>query len=172
MNDVLAAIRSRRVARSMDEEPVGREALAVILDAARWAPNAGGTHRQRMSSRTTRTLPVLRMVSPDMIARRTAAIAISTDWSKAVDFGFRPDVPGPWIDVGTAAATILLAVHSIGIGAGPVTSFSKAALSTLLRLPDGLEPGMIVGPGHPASGEPVPIRRGPLSCHDLTTCVP
>jgi len=113
------------------------------------------------------------MVSPGMIARPTAAIVICTDWAKAIDFGFRPDVPGPWIDVGTVTATILLAAHSIGIGAGPVTSFSKAAVSALLRLPDGLEPDMIVCLGHPASGGPAPIRRGrSLSWQDLTTFVP
>jgi nitroreductase len=174
MNPVLAAIRSRRVVRSMDGDPVGREALETILDAARWAPSAGNRHLQRfVATDDPGTLRVLRMVSPGMIARPTAAIVICTDWSLAVDFGFRPDVPGPWIDVGTAAATILLAAHSIGVGAGPVTSFSKAAVSALLRLPDGLAPDMIICLGHPAPGAPAPIRRGrTINWRDLTTFVP
>ena len=78
-----------------------------------------------------------------------------------------------FIDVGTAAATIQLAAHSLGIGAGPVTSFSKAAVGTLLRLPDGLEPDLIVCLGHPAAGGPAPIRRGrAITWRDLTTFVP
>src|SRR3712207_8018627 len=44
---VLEAIRSRRVVRAMTTEPVGREALETILDAARWAPTAGNRHLQR-----------------------------------------------------------------------------------------------------------------------------
>ena len=82
MNAVLAAIRSRRVVRSMDDEPVGREALATILDAARWAPSAGNRHLQRfVATDDPGTLRVLRMVSPGMIARPTAAIVICTNWS-------------------------------------------------------------------------------------------
>ena len=73
--------------------------------------------------------------------------------------GFSPANPGPYIDVGTAAATLLLAAHGMGLGAGPVTSFSRAALATLLKLPAGMRPELIICLGHPANEQPPAIRR-------------
>lgn len=174
MNAVLDAIPRRRVVRSMSDRPVTRAELETVLDAGRWAPSAGNRHLQRfVATDHPGTLRVLRMVSPGMISRPAAAVVICTDRDLAEEFGFRPDVPGPWIDVGTAAATLMLAAHAIGIGAGPVTSFSKAAVAAALRLPAGLRPDMIIGLGHPAPGGPAPIRPGRrLTWRDLTTFVP
>ena len=63
------------------------------------------------------------------------------------------------IDVGTAAATLLLAAHSIGLGAGPVTSFSRTALATILRLPAEVRPELIICLGHAATEQPPAMRR-------------
>jgi nitroreductase len=107
---VLAAIRTRRVVRAMSDEPVAREALETVLDAGRWAPTAGNRHLQRfVATDDPTTLGVLRMVSPGMVQRPTAAITICTDRRRAAEYGFPPDAPGLHIDVGTAAATVLLA---------------------------------------------------------------
>jgi nitroreductase len=171
---VLAAIRSRRVVRVMADEPVAREALEAVLDAGRWAPTAGNRHLQRfVATDDPTTLRVLRMVSPGMVQRPTAAIAICTDRPRAAAFGFPPDAPGLHVDVGTAAATMLLAAHAIGLGAGPVTSFSRAAAAVVLRLPGGWVAELVVCLGHPAPGAPasMPGRPG-LTWRDLTTWVP
>jgi nitroreductase len=171
---VLAAIRSRRVVRSMTAEPVGREALETILDAARWAPTAGNRHLQRfVATDDAATLRVLRAVSPGMLPRPTAAITICTDRALAADFGFPPDATGLYVDVGTAMATILLAAHAIGVGAGPVSSFSRAAVAVVLGLPGGWRPELVVCLGNPAPGGPAPMRGRPrLTWRDLTTWVP
>src|SRR4051794_845531 len=77
---VLEAIRSRRVVRAMTAEPVEREALEILLDAARWAPTAGNRHLQRfVATDDLATLRMLRAVSPGMLQRPTAAITICTD---------------------------------------------------------------------------------------------
>ncbi|GAA2893890.1 hypothetical protein GCM10010472_60580 [Pseudonocardia halophobica] len=171
---VLAAIRSRRVVRALTDEPVAREDLETVLDAGRWAPTAGNRHLQRfVATDDPTTLRVLRMVSPGMIQRPAAAITVCTDHPRAAEFGFPSDAPGLHVDVGTAAATLLLAAHAIGLGAGPVTSFSRAAVGVVLRLPDGWVPEMIVCLGHPAPGAPAPMRARPrLTWRDLTTWVP
>jgi nitroreductase len=108
-----------------------------------------------------------------MIQRPRAAITICVDRRLAQEYGFGPDAPGPLIDVGTAAATMLLAAHALGIGAGPVTSFSRAAAAVVLDLPDGWSAEMIVCLGHPAAVQPVPIgARRKLSWRDLTRWAP
>ncbi len=76
------------------------------------------------------------------------------------------------MDVGTITATMLLAAHAVGLGAGPVSSFSRAAVSVVLRLPAGWSPQLIVCLGHPAPEQPPPMQRRPsLTWRDLTRWV-
>ena len=88
-----------------------------------------------------------------------AAIVVCVDWAQVHNYGFPADNPGPYIDVGAAAATLLLAAHSLGLGAGPVTSFSRMALATILKLPAGVRPELIICLGHAAREQPPAIRR-------------
>jgi nitroreductase len=173
--DVLAAIRSRRVVRAMAPDPIPRPLLETILDAARWAPSAGNRHLQQFAVTDDATiLRVLRMVSPGMLQRPAAAIVICTDRERAAGYGFPAGAPGLLIDVGTAAATIMLAAHAVGIGAGPVTSFSRAAAAVVLQLPNGWQAEMIICLGYPAPAGPAPMASGRrrLTWRDLTRWVP
>lgn len=161
MNDaVLRAICTRRVVRSLTDAPVGHDQLRTVLDSARYAPHAGNRrlHRYVVVTRPS-LLRAVRMVSPGMLQRPAAVIVVCVDWAQVHDYGFPPASPGPYIDVGTAAATLLLAAHSIGLGAGPVTSFSRAALATILKLPAGVRPELIICLGHAAAGQPPAMRR-------------
>jgi nitroreductase len=173
-NAVLNAIRTRRVVRAMTDEPVPREKVEAILDAARWAPTAGNRHLQRFAATThPGILRVLRMVSPGMIQRPTAAIVVCVDNDLAAGYGFSSTARGLSVDVGTAAATMLLAAHAIGVGGGPVTSFSRAAVSAALGLPPAWSPEMIICLGRPAPVQPAamsPRRR--LTWQQLTRWIP
>jgi nitroreductase len=161
MNDaVLHAIRTRRVVRALTDAPVGHDQLRTVLDSARYAPHAGNRrlHRYVVVTRPS-LLRAVRMVSPGMLQHPTAAIAVCVDWAQVHAYGFPPGHPGPYIDVGTAGATLLLAAHSIGLAAGPVTSFSRAALATILRLPAGVRPELVICLGHAATQQPPAMRR-------------
>jgi nitroreductase len=173
-NPVLEAIRGRRVARALTDEPVDRAEVETILDAARWAPTAGNRHLQRfVATVDPGTLRVLRMVSPGMLQRPTAAVVICIDRAQVSSYGFAPRAPGLFVDVGTAAATMLLAAHALHLGAGPVTSFSRAAVAVVLRLPESWVPEMIVCLGHPAPTQPAPLSpHRALGWRDLTRWVP
>jgi nitroreductase len=171
---VIDAIRSRRVVRAFTDQPLDRSAIEAVLDAARWAPTAGNRHLQRYIATDDRgTIRALRMVAPGMVQRPTAVIAVCVDWAGVAAYGFPPHVTGPYVDVGTAMATMLLAAHALEIGAGPVSSFSRAAVGAVLRLPDGWTAEMLVCLGHPASEQPPPFARTRrLTWRDLTTWVP
>ena len=161
VNDaVLSAIRTRRVARALTDAPVEHDQLRAVLDSARYAPHAGNRrlHRYVVVTRPA-LLRAVRMVSPGMLQRPMAAIVICVDWGQVHSYGFRSANPGPYIDVGTAVATMLLAAHSIGLAAGPVTSFSRTALATILRLPAGVRPELIICLGHAAAEQPPSMRR-------------
>jgi nitroreductase len=98
------------------------------------------------------------MVAPGMFQRPAAVVVICIDQGRAVDFGMRATWKGLYVDVGTAAQTMLLAAHSLGLGAGVVTSFSQAAVTKVLNLPAHLSPEMFVCLGYPAPVQPPGMR--------------
>ena len=128
-NSVLEAIRTRRVVRALTDQPVEPEKLVEVLKAARWAPSGGNRRLHRfVAVQNPLTLRLLRMVSPGMIQRPTAVILICTDWQRMEAYGiprgrpptrdqsraWEPGSRGSPVDVGTAAATMLLAAHALG----------------------------------------------------------
>jgi nitroreductase len=157
-NRVYDALRTRRVARQMDGRPVDPADLDLVVRAARYAPNAGNRRLQPVIPVSSpRLLQLLRLVAPGMLPRPPAAAVICIDKGRALGYGFRPDAPGLFIDVGTAAATMLLAAHAIGLASCPVTSFSRMAVARLLGLGDSITPQLIVCLGHAAAEQPPPM---------------
>ena len=155
---VLRAIFGRRVTRAMTDRRVDPADVELIVKAGHAAPNAGNRHLQPLVPVTDPvTLRLLRLVSPGMLARPTAAVVVCVDLARAQEYGFRPGTPGLYVDVGTAMATMLLAAYALGVGAGPVSSFSRAAVGRLLDLPVTTEPRMIVGLGYTAAVQPPPM---------------
>jgi nitroreductase len=169
-NAVLEAIRTRRMVRALTDAPVPREQVEQILEAARWAPSAGNRRLHRfIAVQDFVTLRLLRMVSPGMFQRPRALITICIDGQRARSFGMSPTTKSLYIDVGTSAQTMLLAAHSIGLGAGVVTSFSRAAVGAVLNLPAGFSPEMFVCLGFPAARQLPAIRpRTPVTWQSLS----
>src|SRR5215472_16839119 len=169
-NPVLDAIRTRRMTRAMTEQPIERARLEAVLEAARWAPNAGNRRLHRLVAvQDPRTLRLLRVVSPGMFQRPVAVVVICIDWGRAAAFGMRHGLKGPYVDVGTLAQTMLLAAHSLGLGSGIVTSFSQAAAAAVLNLPEHLSPELFVCLGYAAPRQLEPMRaRSPVTWQSLT----
>ena len=167
---MLELVRTRRVVRVMTDEPVAREDLERILDAGRWAPTGGNTRSVRfVAVEEPATLRLLRMVSPGMLQRPAAAIVLCLDREVLEAEGVSPTDPTPGYDIGTTLQTMLLAAHALGLGAGPVSSCSWAAVAEVLHLPAGLEPRMIVCFGHAAPpSRQMPMRAAKVTWRDLT----
>ena len=92
-----------------------------VLEATRWAPSAGNRRLHRfVVVQDPLTLRVLRMVAPGMFRRPAVVVVICIDQGRPVSFGVRPTGKGLYVDVGTAAQTMLLAAHSLGLGGGVV----------------------------------------------------
>ena len=155
------ALRARRVTRRMSDRPVAAEAVDRVVGAARFAPNAGNRRLQPVVAVTdSTTLRLLRLVSPGMIPVPQAAVVICVDDGRAASYGFPPGAPGLYIDVGTLAATVLTAAQAVGLGACPVTSFSRAAAARILALTDTVRPYMIICLGYPdLVGAPPPMPK-------------
>ena len=158
-NTVLETIKSRRIARTMTDEPIERTQLERVLEAGRWAPSAGNRRPHRfVAVQDPVTLRVLRMVSPGMFQRPTAAVLICIDRNETDSEEFPPRSMSVFYDVGTTAENMILAAHSMGLGSGIVTSFCKEAVRVVLNLPARLSPEMFICLGYSSDVMRPPIR--------------
>jgi nitroreductase len=169
---LLTIMRTRRVCREFTDRAVARDDLRRIIEAGRWASSAGNTriHRFLVVTDVTR-IALVRSVTPGMLATPTALIVICTDLEAAarsqVQVGKDTTV---WIDVGTAAMTMMLMTHALGLGSSPATSFSRVGLRTVLELPEIAVPEFILQVGYRGSEAKAvpPTRVGRLTADDIT----
>jgi nitroreductase len=169
---LLTTMRTRRVCRKFTDGAVPRADLRRIIEAGRLASSAGNTriHRFLVVTDVAR-IALVRSVAPGMQATPTALIVICTDLEAAaqsqVQVGKDTTV---WIDVGTAAMTMMLMAHALGLGSSPATSFSRVGLRTVLELPEIAVPEFILQVGwRGLEPKAVPqIRSGRLTADDIT----
>ena len=148
---VLHNIKTRRVVREMTDEPVTREQIEAILDAARWAPSGGNLRPNRfIVIEDPEARRLMRLVSPGMFQKAPVLIVICTNMDVAAEHNLPLTDRALLIDVGTAAQTMMLATHALGLASGPVTSYSKEAVKVILKLPASYIPEMIICIGHKA----------------------
>jgi nitroreductase len=154
--DVLEAIKRRRSIRQFTDEPIGKDALETLLDAARWAPSGGNEQRWRFVVITSpSTKELVKKFAPGIFAMPAAFIVICVE--KAPD-------ANPWkekvylADCAIASQNIMLAAYEMGIGSCVAISYAKVAIKEILNLPDDIEPLLIVTLGYPAEAPEPPPR--------------
>ena len=167
---VLNNIKTRRVVREMSDEPVAREQIEAILEAARWAPSGGNLRPNRyIVIQDAETRRLIRLVSPGMFQKAPVLILICTNGNVVAEHNLPPTDRALLIDIGTAAQTMMLAAHAVGLASGPVTSYSKEAVKIILNLPEEYSPEMFICIGHRAENAQPGMRAWKkISWRDLT----
>jgi nitroreductase len=158
----LKTIKTRRVIREMNKVGIERGLIEKILESARWAPAAGNQRTNRyIVIQNPITLRLIRMFSPGMYQRPPVIILICIDWNVARENKFAEGDLSPYIDLGASMQTMMLAAHALGLGSGPVTSFSKEAVRIILNLPPNLSPEMLICIGYaaPPGKSQLPMRK-------------
>jgi len=161
--ETLDAIFTRRSVRAFTAELVSDEVLHQVLGAG--AASASGGNVQPWGFvlvRSAERLAGLRSLAPGIIGQPAAAIAICLDIERATRLGGTRDQSMAWLNVGLATQNLLLAAHSLGLGACPIGSFYCAAVATFLGLPADVRPVLLMALGHPAI-KPTPPGRRPLA---------
>jgi nitroreductase len=149
---ILNTIKTRRVIRDMTDQPVKQDNLEKILEMGRWAPAAGNQRTIRfVVVQNPLTLQLIKVFSPGMFQSPQVVILLCIDWNIVRDNQFPETDMSPYIDLGASMQTMMLAAHGIGLGSGPVTSFSKEAVRVILNLPENLSPEVVVCFGYAAS---------------------
>ena len=170
MNEALRNIKTRRVVREMSGEAVERRQIEAILEAARWAPSGGNLRPNRyIVIEDAETRRLLRLVAPGMFQRAPVLILICTIWQVVAQHRWPAQDRALLNDIGTAAQTMMLAAHALGLASGPVTSYSKEAVRVILNLPAHYSPEMFICIGHKAENARPGMRAWqPITWRDLT----
>ena len=155
MSDIMTHILSRRSIRKYTNEPVSREDILRLLQAAMAAPSATNRKPWEFVVVTEpEVLESLRRVLPFGRYNAPAAIIVCGNMGRALPWPARDF----WIqDCSAATENILLAATGLGLGAvwvgvHPIGLLVKA-VSRVLSLPKGVIPLGVVYVGHPAEAK-------------------
>ena len=164
--DPFTMILTRRSIRKYNKKTIPEELIQKILQAAFHAPSAGNQqpwHFVILDDR--KILNVIHTFHPSakMLKDADKAILVCGDLDLEKFKGF-------WmIDCAAATENILLAAHSLGIGACWLGLYPRegrvAGMRKLLKLPSSIIPFAIVSLGFPAEIKSVEDRYTPLRIH-------
>ena len=149
--ETLEAITTRRSIRKYTDEKISEDVIKQVLNAAMCAPSAGNEQPWHFIVIDEReVLNKIPKIHPfaHMLKNAPAAILVCGDKSLEKYNGY-------WIqDCSAAAQNLLLAVHSLGLGAVwlgvyPVEDRIKN-FQKLLNMPENVFPLALIALGHPA----------------------
>ena len=159
--ELVKAIKQRRSVRSFTQEPLSRDQLMQLLEAAVWAPSGGNrqTWRFVVASQPDMVRKV-KMVSPGMGGTPAAVIIISHDMDLVdrKEGNLRPESIAK-MDSAMAAQNILLSAEAMGLGSCVIASFHAQGVSKVLNLPKSWQPHLLVSLGFPAKRPNPPARK-------------
>lgn len=146
------AMRKRRSIRKFSPEPVSAACLREIVEIARLYPTGGNLQPVRFAIVSTPSLCddlfadlKWAMYLPEYTigkdAQPTAYIVLLRDKAirKKCDY-----------DIGAASTMVMLAAVEKGLASCPIGNFSAETLRALLRLPENLQPELVLAMGYPA----------------------
>jgi len=158
--DLLKAIVERRSVRSFQADPVSEDRLRRLVEVGIWAPSGGNAQTWRFIIVTDGvSIRRLKMLSPGLLGNPPAIIVICQDIAEAERKGAKlgKEVLS-LMDSAMAAQNIILAAYAEGLGTCIVRSFHPGGVQKLLKLPQYIEPQILISVGVPAS-VPKPPKR-------------
>ena len=158
--DLLKAIVERRSVRSFKADHVPEDKLRRLVEAGIWAPSGGNAQTWRFIIVTDGvSIRRLKMLSPGLLGNPPAVIVICQDIAEAERKGAKlgKEVLS-LMDSAMAAQNIILAAYAEGLGTCIVRSFHPGGVQKLLKLPQYIEPQILISVGVPAS-VPKPPKR-------------
>lgn len=164
--DVMEAISTRRSIRKYLKDPVPEEAIKAVIGAAMSAPSAGNEqpwHFVVIDSRAD--LDKIPSFHPHSLMLREAQVAVLVCGDLSLE-----KHAGYWTqDCAAATQNMLLAAHSLGLGAVWLGVYPREervrGLRELLHIPDTVVPFSLVPLGYPAEEKPRADRFNEARIH-------
>ncbi len=164
--DTLTTIFTRRSVRKYSNQPVSDATVKLLLQAAMAAPSAKNTQSWEFivirDKKTLAQIPAFHPFSKQIPDAQVAIVVCGNTKLEAAK--------GHWIPDGSnASMNILLAAHSLGLGAVWTTFYPyedrTAGIRKLLNLPDHIMPLNIIPLGYPVEKRAYQDRFNPAKVH-------
>lgn len=149
---VLDLMKARCSVRQFRDQPIEREKLLYVLEAARVAPS--GCNYQPWRFLVLEDKELFRRVSPDWVTESQAPVVIVACGDHQHAWRRRDGKDHCDIDVAIAVDHLTLAAAEVGLGTCWICSFDAYRCATLLNLPYQLEPVVLLPIGYPAQSRP------------------
>lgn len=157
---------TRRSIRKYTSEHVTDEQIEQVIKAAMFAPSAGNQQTWHfVVIREQETFNKIIEFHPfaQMLTQASVAICVCADLSIETKQGY-------WmVDCSAATENLLLASHSLGLGAVWLGIYPRPermeGLKNLLNLPEMVEPFSLISIGYPAEEKKLPNRFKPERIH-------
>ena len=149
--------------RRFGREPVSDEALAYLLEAARWAPSAGNLQPWRFV--VVREAAVRAALASAAARQRfvgeapVLVVVCAVPAESARGYGERGASLYCLQDTAAAVENLLLAATELGLGSCWVGAFDERRVASVLGLEEGVRPVALVPIGTPAEEAPPRSRR-------------
>lgn len=161
-------MRSRRSVRSFRPDPVPREKLLQVLNAAHWAPSAGNCQPWELvvvERPEVRRRLADAALEQSFIADAPLVIVVCANTLRSVTrYGERGRRFYCLLDAAAATQNLLLATHALGLGACWIGAFDDAEVAACIGLPSWIRAVAIVPIGFP---DEHPSRTGRMALEQV-----
>ncbi len=160
-----AAILARRSVRAFSDQPVSRDLLRSLVEAATWAPSASNVQAWRFCVVDDPALVrKLDMVSPGLSGKPPVIVVVLSDREYArAKGGQKAADEFSSLDAAYACENLMLAAADAGLGTCAIKSYNDDAVRSLLNVPDGLQVELLISLGWPDPAKsPRAPKRKPL----------
>ena len=167
--DVFEAIRGRRSVRKYRPDPITKEQLDAVLEAARWAPSWANTQcwkflvvrddelKGRLADTLTSTNPAITAIKQAPIL----IVACAEKGRAGYKRGEAATDKGDWFmfDVALAMQNMALAAHALGLGTVHVGLFDAQKAEEIIDVPPGMAVVEMMPLGYPDEEPTAPRRK-------------
>ena len=151
-----ALLQRRWSPRALSAKPVGRDVLARLFEAARWAPSSFNEQPWRYIVVTRETAERLAeahaVLTPGNAWATNAPVLVCTVAQLAFSKNGKPNRHA-FHDVGAASENLLLQAVALGLFGHQMAGFDAEKTRIVFRIPEGYEPVAMMALGYPAEAE-------------------
>lgn len=148
--EVLDAVKSRRSARSFDQRALPSEIIEGIEHAILSSPSGSNAQESHfVIVQEQDQIKRLKRFAPGLSGEPAAIVVLCSNGTEALIRGGADTAEVlRFVNLGIAAAYILLVTHSLGVANCPVRSFHPKAVKQVLGLPEEVEPELLISLGY------------------------
>jgi nitroreductase len=164
-DEILRLMAERRSIRRFKPDPIPREIIENLIDAARWAPSAGNLqpwHFYVVVRQDRRRCLANAALNQDFLAEAPVCILVCAEPGRSAShYGDRGRELYCLQDTAAAVQNILVLATAYGLGTCWVGAFDEYRLKSCMGLPEDQRPVAMIALGYPAvENQSRPNRRG------------